>query len=99
MPETRLHIRWPDGKNDVVYSPSTVIEQYFQPDQQLSLTEFGQTCTKALDHASERVYQSYGFACTSAMAERDRIQRAVRTLLAASTSADDQQVRILTINS
>jgi putative flavoprotein involved in K+ transport len=98
MPETYLHIRWPDGNDDVIYSPSTVIRQYFEPDQQLSLVEFEQTCTQALDHASERVYQSYGFACTSAMAERDRIQRTIRALLAASAT-DDQRVQILTIKS
>ena len=73
MPVTYVHIEWPDHKTDHLYSPSSVIQEYFKPGEDLSIEIFLATCTKGLNKASERVQQKFGYACTSAMAELERI--------------------------
>ena len=74
MPVTYVHIKWPDNTKDQVYSPSTVIENYFTPEEELPITEFNKICNESLDKASDRVAQKFGFGCTAAMAEKKRIQ-------------------------
>ena len=73
MPITYVHIEWPDHKTDKVYSPSSVIKEYFIAGENLSVKSFMDTCTKGLLKANERVFQKFGFACTSALSESERI--------------------------
>jgi uncharacterized repeat protein (TIGR04042 family) len=73
MPVTYVYIEWPDNKTDKVYSPSSVIKEYFRPEEYLSIEEFLATCIEGLKAADERVLQKFGYACTSAMAESQRI--------------------------
>lgn len=73
MPITYLDIEWPDQIKDQVYSPSSVIENYFKPEETLVIEEFSERCHKALHEASERVRLKFGYACTSAQAESLRI--------------------------
>ena len=73
MPVTYVHIEWPDHKVDRVYSPSSVIKDYFKPGEDLLVDVFLAACTKGLNNASERVRQKFGYACTSGMAELQRI--------------------------
>lgn len=74
MPETYWTIRWPDGTEDRCYSPSSVIADFFAPGQTYSLADFTQRARKALELASGRVERKYGFACSSAMDQLDRIE-------------------------
>lgn len=94
MPETYVRIKWPGGREETVYSPSSIVRSYFEPATELSLTEFEMRCMQALDHASQRVYETYGYVCGSAMAEKHRITEAIYEVRAAQS---DQPVQILTI--
>lgn len=73
MPVTYVHIEWPDKEPDQIYSPSSIIENYFTPGNSISVNEFSKSCKDGLGEASERVRQKFGFACTSAQAELHRI--------------------------
>lgn len=97
MPETYIEIRWPNGKKEHVYSPSSIIRDYFQAGTELLLGDFEVRCIQALDHASERVRERYGYACSSAMAEKQRIVAAIKAIQPAVS--DNQTVQILTIQS
>ena len=88
MPEVRLSLEWPDGRRSELYSPSTVILDFLQPGQILSVAELTSKGMTALEQASERVRARYGFACTRTDEERVRLQQA------ADSYADDQLVRI-----
>ena len=88
MPEVRLSLEWPDGHRSELYSPSTVILDFLQPGQTLSVAELTSKGMTALEQASERVRARYGFACTRTDEERVRLQQA------ADSYAADQLVRI-----
>ncbi len=78
MPEMRFHVRWPDGSEESCYSPSTVITQYLEAGQQYTVSDFLERCTSALNEASDRVAQKYGYSCSSAMDQLQRIQHKAR---------------------
>ncbi len=80
MPEVYLKIEWPGNKPDQVYSPSTIINQYFKTGDITSITEFEIRLTEALHIASRRVYEKFGYECTSAMAELARISRVINEM-------------------
>lgn len=73
MPVTYIHIELPDQKKDKIYSPSSVIREYFNPGEIHSIDNFLTICSKGLNEASERVRQKFGYACTSAIAESQRM--------------------------
>ena len=73
MPEVLFEIEWPDKKVTTHYSPSTIVGEYFQQGQRLTVEDLVRTSRKALQHASERVEARYGIACTSARASLDGI--------------------------
>ena len=64
MPEVRFQLEWPDGQSSTLYSPSTVILDYFRPGDSLSVSELEARGVEALRAASERVRARFGFACT-----------------------------------
>ena len=66
MPEKILIVRWPDQQQQNIYSPSSIVESYFQVGEKITTDRFVQRCTEALEHASQRVELKYGFACTAA---------------------------------
>ena len=74
MPEMRFLIRWPDGRSETCYSPSLVVKDFFAPGQSYPLADFLQRSRTALTIASERVQARYGFPCSRAMAQLDRIE-------------------------
>ncbi|MFD1383527.1 MSMEG_0570 family nitrogen starvation response protein [Rhodanobacter aciditrophus] len=74
MPVTTFNVRWPDGKQESCYSPSSVIKNYFQIEHEYTVPEFLSVCDQALNEASERVRQKYGYACSSAMDQLSTIQ-------------------------
>lgn len=77
MPETTWTVRWPDGTEEALYSPSSVVAELFSPGTSYPLPDFLTRSRIAMERASNRVAAKYGFACTSAMAQLDRIETRV----------------------
>jgi len=67
MPAINFCVRWPDGSEDNCYSPSTVVREHFNPGDSMPLTQFLLTAEAALNAASGRVEQKFGYFCSSAM--------------------------------
>jgi uncharacterized repeat protein (TIGR04042 family) len=74
----RFLIRWPDGKSESCYSPSLVVKEFFAPGQSYPLADFLERSRAALAIASERVQARYGFPCSRAMAQLDRIETSAK---------------------
>jgi len=66
MPERYVLVRWPNGPEQRIYSPSTVVEDYFRAGQKLSVADFVVRSHEALTIASDRVEAAYGFPCSRA---------------------------------
>jgi putative flavoprotein involved in K+ transport len=60
MPETRFRIRWPDGRFETCYSPSSIIKHYLDLDRSYGVDEFIAACRAGLEAASARVSEVYG---------------------------------------
>lgn len=92
MPEMRFQIEWPDGAQEVCYSPSLVIKDYFQPGQTYELADFVSRAREALTIASDRVKAKYGSPCGLALGQLQSIEQK-----AAQYSANPAaQVQVLT---
>jgi len=76
MPEVRLRVRWPDRSTSSVYSPSTVVKEYFEAGAVYELEDFVARARRALLAASERVRMKHGYACSRAMDELAGIEAA-----------------------
>lgn len=77
MPETYWTVRWPDGAEERLYSPSSVVAELFTPGESYPLDDFLTRARIAMERASNRVAKKYGFACSSAMAQLDAIEARV----------------------
>ena len=66
MPERYVLVRWPGGPEQRIYSPSTVVEDYFSAGQRLPVADFVERSREALTVASDRVAAAYGFPCSRA---------------------------------
>ncbi|OUC12708.1 MAG: hypothetical protein B0A82_20975 [Alkalinema sp. CACIAM 70d] len=75
MPEMRFKIQWPDGTEEICYSPSLVIKEYFTPDQSYPLDDFVARSRTALTIASDRVQAKYGMPCSLALNQLSKIER------------------------
>jgi len=73
MPAVNFKVTWPDGDVITYYSPSTTIHKYIQKEA-YSLENFKTRCDTALTAASERVYQRFGYYCSAASDEQQKIQ-------------------------
>jgi uncharacterized repeat protein (TIGR04042 family) len=82
-------VRWPDGSAQRCYSPSLVIKDYFQPGASYAVPEFLQRSREALEIASERVRQKYGYGCGHASAQLEEIER-----IASRFGAQDARVTV-----
>ncbi|KQQ06136.1 MULTISPECIES: MSMEG_0570 family nitrogen starvation response protein [unclassified Rathayibacter] len=78
MPEMTFHVRWPDGTEERCYSPSLVMHDYLAAGGQYPVEDFVARSSEALDIASDRVREKFGFACTSAMQQRSEIVETAR---------------------
>jgi uncharacterized repeat protein (TIGR04042 family) len=76
MPEMRFFIRWPDGRAETCYSPSLVVKDFLTPGKTYPLADFVARSRGALNIASQRVEEKYGFACPRAQAQLARIETA-----------------------
>lgn len=74
MPETYFEVRWPDGYEETCYSPSSVVADFFEPETAYTLPDFLARSESALTLASERVKQKFGYYCSSAADQLQRIQ-------------------------
>jgi uncharacterized repeat protein (TIGR04042 family) len=74
MPETRFKIQWPDGSEETCYSPSSIVKQYFEPEQDYELADFVDRARDALTIASDRVRAKYGSPCGLAIGQLIEIQ-------------------------
>jgi len=74
MPEVRFTVRWPDDSITDCYSPSTVIHDYLLAGESYALADFMARCRTALHLASERVRLKYGYACSSAADQLERLE-------------------------
>ncbi|GAA2595047.1 hypothetical protein GCM10010435_87590 [Winogradskya consettensis] len=66
MPERYVLVRWPLGPEQRIYSPSTVVEDYFTAGQRLPVADFVAKSREALTIASDRVQALYGYPCSNA---------------------------------
>ncbi|MBU2888830.1 MSMEG_0570 family nitrogen starvation response protein [Celeribacter halophilus] len=94
MPETYWTVRWPDGSEEKLYSPSSVIAELFEPGLRYSVPDFLQRARIAMERASNRVERKYGFACSAAMDQLDRIEAKAATF----TEQTDAEIACLQIS-
>jgi uncharacterized repeat protein (TIGR04042 family) len=76
MPEIRFQIQWPDGIQEDCYSPSLVVQKYFEPNREYSLEDFVTRSQTALQIGSDRVMEKYGMPCSLAISQIQRIKTA-----------------------
>jgi uncharacterized repeat protein (TIGR04042 family) len=75
MPEMSFRLLWPDASETVNYSPSSVIATYFVVGGEYELPVFLDTARRAMQAASDRVAEKYGFACARAGATLNAIEQ------------------------
>ncbi|GAA1615772.1 MSMEG_0570 family nitrogen starvation response protein [Actinoplanes couchii] len=75
VPERYVLVQWPDGPEQRIYSPSTVVEDYFSAGQEYPVGAFTERCREALRIASERVRAAYGFPCSNAARSIAQVER------------------------
>lgn len=74
MPVMHFHVRWPDQSETRCYSPSLVVREHLTVGVHYPLDDFLQRTRTALNIASERVREKYGFACSQAMDQLAEIE-------------------------
>jgi uncharacterized repeat protein (TIGR04042 family) len=74
MPVMHFLIQWPDNSEENCYSPSQVVSDFFTPGEGYPVDDFVSRAREALNIASERVRQKYGFACSAAMDQLAKIE-------------------------
>jgi uncharacterized repeat protein (TIGR04042 family) len=89
MPEMRFRIRWPDGMEETCYSPSLVVKDFLAVGESYPVADFLERSRTALTIANERVKAKYGYACSQAIVQLDRIETA------ASEFADIPEARVV----
>lgn len=92
MPEMHFKVQWPSGSVEDCYSPSWIIEEYLAVGREYPVGDFIERVGIALNIASERVRQKYGFACSAAL---DQLAALNDTARALSTEARVGTVRVL----
>jgi uncharacterized repeat protein (TIGR04042 family) len=74
MPVMHFQVRWPDDSQSNCYSPSLVVKDFLEVNQSYTIEEFLNLTSQALNIASERVREKYGFACSQAMDQLAQIE-------------------------
>ncbi len=91
MPEINFKIQWPDGKQEMCYSPSLVVKDYFEPGQSYTVTDFLTRSRESLTIASDRVQAKYGFPCSRALGQIRQIEAAAKPYL----EKPDEAVKVI----
>jgi uncharacterized repeat protein (TIGR04042 family) len=97
MPEVRFSVRWPDDSVSDCYSPSTVILDYLEAGARYRLSDFVDRSRTALNLASERVRLKYGYACSSAMDQLQRIETAAAGFASGAEGGAEPTVLVLSL--
>jgi uncharacterized repeat protein (TIGR04042 family) len=92
MPEMHFTVDWPGGARATYYSPSYVVEDELTPGAEYTVGDFLERISRALNEASERVRARYGFACSAALDELEKIEAAAGT---AARLAPGENVRVV----
>jgi putative flavoprotein involved in K+ transport len=92
MPELHFRVRWPNGRTIDCYSPSYVIEDYLSEGQSYAVADFLERTRKALNIASERVREKYGFGCSSALDQLAAIEQ-----MASDLDVREQEQSVLVV--
>lgn len=96
MPEIRFQIEWPNGTQEVCYSPSLIVKEYFNPGEQYDLDDFLRRSRESLTIASDRVKAKYGRPCGLALGQLQQIESTVNAAKTGSTDGTPhQQVKVL----
>ena len=74
MPEMWFDISWPDGRDERCYSPSLIVREVLAEGTAYQLPEFMALAEGALRKASARVQAKYGFPCSRALGQLQRLQ-------------------------
>ena len=80
MPSVNFKVSWPDGEQVTYYSPSTIVYEHFEAGAEYTQAEFDTRIHAALNAASERVYKRFGYYCTAASAELEKINHKLHLL-------------------
>jgi uncharacterized repeat protein (TIGR04042 family) len=91
MPAMHYTVRWPDATESRCYSPSLVIQDFFEPGHDYPLDDFLRRVREATTIASDRVRAKYGFACSMAA---DQLA-ATEALAAPFAATPDARVRLV----
>lgn len=94
MPEIRFQIEWPDGTQDLCYSPSLVVKDYFTPGKSYDVHDFVDRSNNALTIASDRVQAKYGMPCGLALGQLQRIKETATKYTYTNDGASNQ-VKVL----
>lgn len=74
MPEIRFQIAWPDGSEELCYSPSLIVQEYFAENTDYDLADFVERSRTSLTIASDRVLAKYGRPCGLALGQLQTIE-------------------------
>jgi uncharacterized repeat protein (TIGR04042 family) len=91
MPEIRFKIEWPNGQQELCYSPSLVVKKYFTPGSDYELNDFVERSRTALHIASDRVKEKFGMPCGLALGQLAQIE----AIAAQFSDRPDARVRLL----
>ena len=80
MPSVNFKVSWPDGEQATYYSPSTIVYEHFEAGGEYTQAEFDARIHAALNAASDRVYKRFGYYCTAASAELEKINHKLQML-------------------
>lgn len=75
MPEITFTAELPDGSFQPCYSPSSVVKKYFWLGQQISADEFIRLSRIALNEATTRIQEKFGFADPTVYSSLQDIER------------------------
>jgi uncharacterized repeat protein (TIGR04042 family) len=93
MPAVNFNVIWPDGEQANYYSPSTIIYEHLTAGSEYSQTEFNQRIHTALNAASERVNQRFGYYCSAASGELVKINQKLQFLREENISGNVQVIQ------
>lgn len=79
MPEMHFRVRWPDGRAEDCYSPSTIVTEHFEPGTAYPLGEFVARARTALEAANGRVRARFGMGCAQAVNQLAAIEATAAT--------------------
>ncbi len=74
MPEVRFKIQWPDGRQEICYSPSLVVKKYLTENESYAIAEFVERSRSALKAGSDRVAAKFGYPCSLALGQLQRLE-------------------------